>query len=61
MEDDAMAKGMLLKGRQLVFLVHDWFKLNPDMKPLYGIRELSDLAWMGDAKIFEFLDLQTTI
>ena len=33
LEDSALAKGAILKGRQLVWLVHDWFKLNPDMKP----------------------------
>ena len=41
----------------MVFLVHDWFKLNPDMKPLYGLHEITDLKWFGDERIFDFLEL----
>jgi hypothetical protein len=43
LEEAEISKGGILKGRQLVFLVHDWFKLNPDMKPLYGLHEITDL------------------
>jgi hypothetical protein len=46
-----------MKGRQLVFLVHDWFRLNPDMKRLFGLQEITDLKWFGDERIFEFLEL----
>ena len=52
-----MQRGELLKGRQLGWLIHDWFRLNPHMKPLYGLQDYSDIQWMGDDKIFEFLTL----
>ena len=57
MEDEAMKRGEILKGRQLGWLIHNWFRISPDMKPLYGLQEITDLKWMGDDKIFEFLHL----
>ena len=36
-------------------MIHDWFRLNPDLKPLYGLEDISSLKWMGDDKIFELL------
>ena len=57
MEDKAMMNGEILKGRQLGWLIHDWFRLNPNMKPLYGFQDINDIQWMGDDKIFEFLQL----
>ena len=52
-----MSRGTVLRGRQLGWLVHNWFRLNPDMKQLYSIQDISDIKWMGDDKIFEFLEL----
>ena len=46
-----MAKGMLLKGRQLVWLIHDWFRLNPEMRQVYGLQAITDLQWYGDNNI----------
>ena len=57
LEDAALTKGTVLKGRQLVFLVHDWFKLNPHLKPLFGSQEITDLKWFGGKRIFDFLEL----
>ena len=57
LEDKAMTGGLILKGRQLGWLIHDWFRLNPDLKPLYGLQEIADLQWYGDDKIFEFLEM----
>ena len=57
LEDAALTKGTILKGRQLVWLVHDSFKLNPDMKPVYGLQEITDLKWFGDERVFDFLEL----
>ena len=57
LEDAALSKNLVMKGRQLVFLVHDWFRLNPDMKPLFGLQEITDLKWSGDERIFELLEL----
>ena len=57
LEGAALDKGTILKGRQVVWLIHDWFRLNPDMKPLCGLQEITDLKWLGDDKIFEFLEL----
>ena len=57
LEDAVLMKGNVLKGRQLAFLIHDWLKLNPDMKPLYGVHEITDHKWFGDERIFDFLEL----
>ena len=57
LEGAALDKGTILKGRQVVWLIHDWFRLNPDMKPLYGLQEFTDLRWLSDDNIFEFLVL----
>ena len=57
LEDEAMAKGMLLKGRQLVWLVHDWFRLNPEMQQVYGLQAITDLEWYGDNNISAFVDM----
>ena len=48
LEDEAMHKQKLLKGRQLGWLIHNWFRLNQHMKPLYVIQDITDLQWMGD-------------
>ena len=57
LEDQAMSQGKILMGRQLGWLIHDWFRLNPDLKPLFGLQEIADLQWLGDDRIFEFLEL----
>ena len=44
-----------ITGRQLGWMIHDWFRVNPDMKPLYILEEITGLQWMGDDHIFEFL------
>ena len=41
----------------MVWLVHDWFRLNPEMRQVYGLQAISDLLWYGDDKIAEFLDM----
>ena len=38
-------------------MIHDWFRLNSEMKPLFGLQAITDLKWYGDAKIFEFMDM----
>ena len=57
MEDEAMAMNKILKGRQLVWLVHDWFRFNPEMKQVHGLQAITDLQWYGDDKIPEFMDM----
>ena len=54
-EQEMMPQMRTMKGRQLGWMIHDWFRVNPDMKPLYGLDEISSLKWMGDDHIFEFL------
>ena len=51
----ALDKGTILRGGQLVWLIHDWFRLNPDVKSVYGTTEITDLKWLSDEKIFAFL------
>ena len=57
LEEAALGKGSILKGRQLAWLIHDGFRLNPDMKPLCALQAITDLNWLGDVKIFETLEL----
>ena len=57
LEDEAVSKAQILKGRQIGWLIHHWFRLNPDMKQLYSLQDNSNHTWMGDDKIFEFLEL----
>ena len=57
MEDEAISMNKILKGRQLVWLIHDWFRLNPEMKQVYGLQAITDLQWYGDDKISEFMDM----
>ena len=51
-EDEATQRGELLKGRQLGWLIHDWFRLNPHMKPLYGLQDYTDMQCMGGRQDF---------
>ena len=37
-------------------MIHDSFRLNPDLKPLYSLEDTTSIQWMGDDKIFEFLE-----
>ena len=52
-----MTGGVVIKGRQLGWMIHDWFRLNPDLKPLNGLEDITDIQWMNDHKIVEFLQL----
>ena len=38
-------------------MIHNRFRFIPDMKPLYGLQDYADIQWLGDDKIFEFLEL----
>ena len=38
LEDSTITKGGIVNGRQVAWLVHDWFRLNPEMKPLMGFK-----------------------
>ena len=57
LENAALTKGTVLKGREFLFLVHEWFKLNPDLKPLLGLQEITDRKWFRDDCVFESLEL----
>ena len=57
LEDECMLKSTIIKGRQLVWMIHHWFRVNPEMKPVYGLKAITDLVWYGDDKIQEFLDM----
>ena len=46
--------GKLIKGRQLVWMIFNHFRLNSDMKMLYDIEDIAQLEWMGDQKIHSF-------
>ena len=40
-----MAKSQIIRGRNIVWLIHDWFQLNPETKPLYGLQAITDIKW----------------
>ena len=54
LDEKALMQGKLLKGRQLVWLIFDHFRLNADMKLVYDIEDITALEYPGDAQIHSF-------
>ena len=44
----------ILKGRELVWMVIDFFKMNKDMAPYYDYQDLTNHKWRGDENIDQF-------
>ena len=57
LEGATLDNGTIWKGRHVVWPIHDWFRLNPDKKPLCSIQEIMDLKFRGGVKICDFLEL----
>ena len=57
LDEKALLQGKLLKGRQLVWLIFDNFRLNTDMSMVYDIEDITQLQYSGDAKIHSFYRL----
>ena len=43
-----------LKGRQVMWLILDFFKTNRDMSEVYNIQDLTGLPWLGDNRMHQF-------
>ena len=54
MNREAMSKGSMMKGRQIVWMIYNHFKTNPNLAPVYSIVDLTALKWMGDNNIHTF-------
>ena len=53
---EAAAKvGEMLKGRQKLKLVYNWFKINEKAGSLYDIADLMSVKFSGDAKLEQFI------
>ena len=57
LEEEAIMQGKLLKGRQLAWLIFDYFRLNADMTMLYNLEDIVGLSYPGDNRIHEFYRL----
>ena len=49
--------GTTVTGRQLICMVINHYKTSNHMSTVYTYDNLNDLAWMGDNKILEFLEV----
>ena len=49
-------KGKLLKGRQIMWLIRNFYKVNPSMAQANTIIDLVNLQWKGDNNMDEFLN-----
>ena len=56
-EQEAVRAGTTLAGRQVAFLIYEYFKTEDHMSIVYGYNDVSDLEWLGDRKKQEFCDL----
>ena len=54
-QDDAYKKGKVLMGRQMAWIIHDWYRTEEHMGAAYGYRDLMSFHWMGDDKIESYL------
>ena len=52
---EAVEKGKVLKGRQIVWLILDYYKCNANLELVYTIEHLTGLQWMGDKQMHTFL------
>ena len=44
----AAMQGRMLKGRQIAWLIFNFFKINTKMGVIYSVTDLAKLEWMGD-------------
>ena len=45
----------MLKGRQIAWLIFNFFKRNPKKGVIYSVTDLAKLGWMGDKQIHKLL------
>eukprot|EP00974_Lingulodinium_polyedra_P029528 2844714-Lingulodinium_polyedra.AAC.1 len=44
-----------MKGRQMIWIILDYFKTNQSLNIQYAFQDLQEVLWMGDDKMDEFL------
>eukprot|EP00972_Heterocapsa_arctica_P066953 9880930-Heterocapsa_arctica.AAC.1 len=44
-EFDFAAKGMMIMGRQIAYMIYAHFQTNPDVDFFYGIADLTEMKW----------------
>ena len=54
-EHAAAMQCRMLKGRQVAWLIFNFFEGSPKMGVLYSVADLAKLEWMGDKQIHKFL------
>jgi hypothetical protein len=53
-ELEAIARGTVLSGRQIYYLILWFFKTDGNMGTVYSITDLTDLKWLGDDQMSEY-------
>ena len=53
-EQEALKLDTTLAGRQIVWLLIDYFRTDDHMATIYGYNDLHNITWFGDDKIGEF-------
>ena len=51
----ALKENDAISGRQIVKMIYEWFETDAHMATVYGYGDLTDIVWMGDNNIGEFL------
>ena len=57
----ALNNGSVVTGRQIVWLILQWFKTNDHMSVVYSYECLQELEWLGDKYVDEFLHVWNNI
>ncbi len=53
-ELEAIARGTVLSGRQIYYLILWFFKTDGNMGTVYSITDLTDLKWLGDENMSDY-------
>ncbi len=52
---NAVENGCLLKGRQFVFLIHDYYRCNANLEMAFTVEHLVALSFDGDKTLHTFM------
>ena len=47
-EQDAFKRDATLNGRQIVWMIYDWFRTDANISTFYSLADLSRIEWLGD-------------
>ena len=51
----------ILKGRQILWMMHDYFKTNRTLQEQYKYQDIESLKWMGDERLPQFYKIWKVI